>query len=129
MPITRRLFNFRTLAVLIFVLILAAVAYAYAAANVVPESGAGDGQGTISGYTVSNITYDFYTDGDPTDIDLVTFDIAPTAGAQAPNNVYIELNGTGTWIACSPVAGTTWDCAVTGVTVLSADNLRVVAAQ
>ena len=39
-----RVLKVRYLAVLLLVLIVAASAYAFAAANVVPESGAGDGQ-------------------------------------------------------------------------------------
>ena len=40
-----RVLKVRYLAVLLLVLIVAASAYAFAAANVVPESGAGDGTG------------------------------------------------------------------------------------
>ena len=42
-----KLFRSRILAISILILTLAVVAFGYAAANVVPESGAGDGTGTV----------------------------------------------------------------------------------
>lgn len=119
----------RYLAVLALVLIVAASAYAFAAANVVPESGAGDGNNTISGYTVTNVTYTLNATN-PVNIDSVKFNIAPTAGAQPPTTVKVKLvSSGGAWFNCSLVSGTQWSCAVSGVTALAADNLQVVAAQ
>lgn len=110
---------------LIFALILAAVTFAYAAANTVPGSGAGDGSGAISGYTVSNVHYVLSTT-DPSVIDQVTFSLA---GAPTPTTVKIQLVTGGSWYSCTESGGT-WTCNVGGaVTVLAADNLRVVAAQ
>lgn len=110
-------------------LLLAAVSYGFAAANVLPETGAGDGQQTISGYTITNVTYTLNTTT-PSNIDKVTFDIAPTAGASAPTTVKAKLvAASSTWFACSKTTGTTWSCNVTGVTATAADELRVVAAQ
>ncbi len=117
----------RYLAVLALVLIMAASAYAFAASNVVPESGAGDGNDTISGYTVTNVTYTL--NATPTSIDSVKFNIAPTAGALAPTTVKAKLVSSGSWFSCALVSGTQWSCTVTGVTALAADNLQVVAAQ
>ncbi len=118
----------RYLAVLALVLIMAASAYAFAAANIVPESGAGDGNGTISGYTVSSVSYTLNSTT-PSNIDSVKFNIAPTAGALAPATVKAKLVSSGSWFSCSLVSGTQWSCPVTGVTALAADNLQVVAAQ
>jgi hypothetical protein len=109
------------------ILILAAASYAFAAANVVPETGAGDGSGTISGYTVSNIHYNLNATN-PANIDSVEFTLAPTPGAGAPASVQVQLNGGGTWFSCSLAAGT-WTCNLSGVTALNATNLRVVAAE
>lgn len=111
---------------LIFALILAAVTFAYAAANTVPGSGAGDGSGAISGYTVSNVHYVLDTTN-PSVISQVTFTLA---GATTPTSVKIQLVSTGgSWYSCTESAGT-WTCNVGGaVTVLAADSLRVVAAQ
>jgi hypothetical protein len=118
----------RFIPAIMLVLILAAAAFAFAAANVVPETGAGDGSGTISGYTVSNIHYNLNA-GNPANIDSVQFTLAPTAGAQAPTSVRVQLNGAGSWYTCNLAAGT-WTCPLgAGFTVLSATNLRVVAAE
>lgn len=117
----------RFLPALMLVLILATAAFAFAAANVVPETGAGDGSGTISGYTVSNIHYNLNATN-PANIDSVEFTLAPTAGAGAPASVQVQLNGGGTWFSCSLAVGT-WTCNLSGVTALNATNLRVVAAE
>jgi len=117
----------RYLPIMALILILVASAFAFAAGNSVPESGAGDGQGTISGYTVTNI--DYTLNADPTLIDTVEFDIAPTAGANTPDVVTVQLNG-GAWFACAVAAGhATCDVSSGSITVLSANNLRVVAAE
>ena len=126
--IRTRLFTTRFALALVLVLIMAASAYAFAASNVVPESGAGDGNNTISGYTVTNVKYTFNTD--PTKIETVKFDIAPTAGALAPSFVQARLVNNGTWIPCTAGTSPNWSCAVAGaVTVLAADKLQVVAVQ
>ena len=121
-----RILSLRGLGTLILVLILAAAVYAFAAANTVPESGAGDGTGTISGYTISTIRYALNATT-PTNIDSVSFTITPAGGASAPTTVYVQLNGAGSWYSCT--LGANWSCALTGQTVLAASNLRVVAAQ
>ena len=75
-----RVFRTRNIAVVIIVLILAATAYAVAAANVVGETGAGQGSGTISGYTIANVTYTL-NGTDPEILDAVDFNVTATAGA------------------------------------------------
>ena len=117
----------RFLPALMLVLILAAAAYAFAAANVVPESGAGDGSATISGYTITNVHYTL-NGTNPANIASVQFDVAPTAGAGAAQSVSVQLDG-GTWSTCSLVSGNSWTCSLTGVTAAAAANLHVVAAQ
>lgn len=131
------MFNFRPshlryLALFMLVLILAASAYAFAAANTVPESGAGDGSDDISGYTITSVTYDTNTDGDPGTIDTVSFDLAPTAGAGPATEVFVKLESAAgsSWYPCAAGATLDWDCTVGGaVNTLDADELRVVAAQ
>ena len=126
--IRTRMFSTRLALALILVLILSASAYAFAAGNVVPESGAGDGEKAISGYTVTNVKYTF--NADPTKIETVKFDIAPTAGALAPSFVQARLVTGGTWISCTAGTSPNWSCPVAGaVTVLAADKLQVVAVQ
>ena len=49
-------------------------------------------------------------------------------GAAAPASVQVQVVSGGTWFPCSLTTGT-WTCPITGVTVLQADRLTVVAAQ
>ena len=125
-----QLFRIRYFTIFVLILVLASSAYAFAAANVVPTSGAGDGSNTISGYTVSNVTYALNATN-PANIDTVSFNMAPTAGAGPATTVKVQLVTGGAWYSCTtPGAARDWDCSVAGaVTALAADNLRVVAAQ
>ena len=110
-------------------LLLATAAYGFAAGNSLQETGAGDGQEDISGYTISNVTYTLNATN-PVNIDKVTFDVAPTAGANAPTDVRVKLvTGSRTWFTCGLDTGTTWDCTITGVTSNAVNELRVVAAE
>ena len=120
-------FYTRLLPVMMLLLILAAAAFAFADANVVSESGAGDGAGAISGYTVSAIKYNLNATN-PQTMDSVQFSLAPTAGAGAPTTVKVQLNAAGSWFVCTLAAGT-WTCNLSGASVATANNLRVVAAQ
>lgn len=116
----------RRLTVVAVFAIVAVAAFGFAAANVVPESGAGDGSGTISGYTVSAIQYNLNTTN-PANVDSVEFDLAPTAGAGAASEVSARVN-TGSWSTCTNTAGSHWSCTLTGVTASAATSLQVVAA-
>ena len=130
MSITR-IIKPRTLAIALVVLTIGSITYAFAAANVIPETGAGDGTGTISGYTVSNITYTLLS-SNPTKLEQVSMDIVATAGADAPTDVRITVDGGSTWVTCSGPSGNTWTCAFsTGSepSVSAVSNLQVVAAQ
>lgn len=119
------MFTSRTLKVsliVILVTIISATAYAFAAANTVPATKAGDGSGTISGYTVSNIAYNLNVT-DPSTIDSVDFTLSAAAVAAK-----IKLVAAGsTWITCTVVTGNDWTCDTTGTTVVSVDQLRVIA--
>ncbi|MFN0094662.1 MAG: hypothetical protein ACKVVT_07770 [Dehalococcoidia bacterium] len=104
-------------------------AFAFAAANVVPESGAGDGNDTISGYTITNVEYNL--ESNPVFIDSWEFDIAPTDGAAAARVVKAKVVGaTTTYVDCTVSSGhATCDAPTGTITVLSTDNLRVIAVQ
>ncbi len=119
------MFNSRTFKVLLavmIVMILAGAAYAFAAANTVPATKAGDGSGTISGYTVTNVVYNLNTT-DPSTMDSVNFDLSAAAVTAK-----IKLVAAGsTWYDCTLVSGNSWTCDTTGVTVVSIDQLRVIA--
>jgi hypothetical protein len=120
------MFNSHTLKVslvVVMVTIIASTAYAFAAANTVPATKAGDGLGTVSGYTVTNVVYTLNSTN-PSTLDSVAFD----AGAAAATVKVQLVATTGSWYACVLGTGTTWSCDTTGLTVSSIDQLRVVAA-
>jgi hypothetical protein len=116
----------RSIKVLVIVIVafaFASVATAYAAANIVPDSKAGDGAGAITGYTVSAIHY--VLNSTPTTIDSVTFTLssAPVAGS----TIRIKLTGS-TWYTCT-FAGTAVTCnngSTLGASVSTANSLQVV---
>jgi len=104
-------------------LIVATSAYAYTAANTVPNTKAGDGQGTISGYVVSSVKYTLDATN-PANIASVAFTLdAPATTVKAK-----LVSGSSTYQDCI-VAGTAVTCtfAPTQPTVLAANELRVIA--
>jgi hypothetical protein len=112
------------------VVTLAAVAlgggvFAYAASNTVPNTTAGAGSGTISGYTISNVAYGLNSTT-PTNLDSVTFTISPATAT----TVKAQLASAGTWYSCSNTAGSV-TCNTTSpqATVAAATQLTVVATQ
>ncbi len=123
----------RLVAIFGLALALGTLGFGYAASNSVGETGAGDGQGTISGYTVSNVVY---TQNDAGSITQVAFRVAPTSGASAATTAKVKLVSTATtYQDCSlaAVTGSTTakdaTCTITGVTASAADQLRVIATQ
>jgi len=125
-----KLFQIKTVAILFVGLIITASVYAFAAANTVVESGTGEGSEVISGYTVSNITYDTNDDGDPSTLDEVTFDLAATTGAGTPTEVFAQVDASSSsWFTCSAGTPPSWACTITSTLTLDADELTVVAAQ
>jgi hypothetical protein len=100
--------------------------YAFTAANTVPASKAGDGTGTVTGYTVSAIHYGLNATN-PANVDGVTFtlDSAPVAGS----TLRVQLAAAGSWYSCTN-AGTAVSCTTTSpqATVLGVTQLRVVVA-
>jgi hypothetical protein len=127
----RNMFHFtqaKSIVVILLILVAAAAIYGFAAANTVPDSGAGDGAGTISGYTISSITYTLNS-SNPRNIDAVEFDISSDGGLGDPATVKIELEGgSGTWYDCSIASGhATCDTTTPAQDVEGATSLRVVA--
>ena len=104
--------------------IVAPAAYAFTASNTVPNTNAGSGSGTISGYTVSNVAYTLNA-SNPQNVDQVAFTIAPTTGT-----VKAQLVSGGSWYACTNSAGSV-TCATTSpqATAAAVNQLTVVAAQ
>ncbi|HEX4745893.1 MAG TPA: hypothetical protein VFU99_03325 [Gaiellaceae bacterium] len=103
---------------------MAFAAYAFTASNTVPASSAGDGSGTISGYTITNVAYQLEA-ANPANIDSVTFTTSAAAGTVRAKVV----SGSTTYTSCSG-GPTNWTCDFsTNPTVVSADQLRVIAVQ
>lgn len=99
----------RNIILILLLLAGAAAAYSFAAANVVPETGAGEGSGTVSGYTITNVNYTLLS-SNPAKLQTVSFDVAATAGAGAASLVKISVDSGTTWIACIGPVGSTWTC-------------------
>ena len=112
--------------IIVVTLAMAGVANALAAANTVPATSAGDGNGTISGYTITNVHYNLNA-SDPSTIDSVTFTV--NSAIPAGGTVKIQLVSAGTWYTCTVSGGTNVTCTTTGASVSTATTLRVVAAQ
>ena len=113
----------RAVVVAVIALLLAVGVYAFAASNTVPVTEAGSGAGAISGYTVSSVAYGLNATT-PTNIDSVTFTIAPTAAG----TVKIQLASGGSWYSCTNTSGSV-SCSTTSpqATVAAATQLTVVA--
>lgn len=114
--------NFKVLFVLFVIVAISAAAYAFAASNTVPDTKAGDGSGTVSGYTVTGVVYTL-NGTDPSTLDSVSFDLGAAA-----TQVQAQLVASGSWYTCTLDTGTVWECDTTGLTVSTIDQLRVVAA-
>jgi hypothetical protein len=105
--------------------VLAAGTYAFTASNTVPATRAGDGSGTISGYTISNVEYTTQT-SDPSILNTYSFTLDAAARVVHAKTV----SGVTTYDTCTAGAGNSWTCtAASGTTVLSMDSLRVIAYQ
>jgi hypothetical protein len=106
---------------------LAVAAFGFAAGNNVDDSRAGDGQGTVSGYTVSNINYTLAS-SNPSLIDSVSFSLDAAAG-----DVYVAVfDGTNwtSWTQCTSAGGNNFSCDFNpNVAVAPVTALRVVAAE
>lgn len=103
---------------------MAFAAYAFTATNTVPASNAGDGSGAISGYTITNVQYQLEA-ANPANIDSVTFTTSASAGQVRAKVVASST----TYTSCSG-GPTSWTCDfATNPTVVSADQLRVIAVQ
>ena len=98
--------------------------FAFTASNTVPDTKAGDGTGTVSGYVVSSVHYALKA-SDPTKVDSVAFtlDSAPIAGS----TIRTKLDGA--WYSCTNVT-TAVTCNTTSgpATVLGTASLQVVVA-
>ena len=111
-------------------LILGVATYAFTATNVVPGSAAGQGSGSIVGYTISSVAYTLDLTS-PQQVTQVRFTL--NAAPASATSVRAQVN-TSSFGVCSLAASTsttsTWTCPLTGVSAAAASpTLRVVAAQ
>ena len=105
--------------------VLAGGTYAFTASNSVSASKAGDGNAAITGYTVNNITYT-RDPSDPTLLSSYTFDLSAAATDVNAKPVTSQA----VYDTCTNTTGNTWTCpATSGTTMLSLDNLRVIASE
>ena len=116
----------RVLLVTLLLFVLAGSTYAFAAANTVPSTLAGDGEGEITGYVVSDVTYST-TGSYITGVSLSLDKTAKTVQA-AIGTTYDPVDND--LVNCS-LSGVTWSCPFSGdyVTIEDAHGLRVVAFQ
>jgi hypothetical protein len=112
----------RSVLVVAFAAALALATYAFTASNTVPGTKAGQGEGTISGYTVSGVAYTLAAN--PSNIDSVAF----TLNSAATTVKAKLVQGSSTYTSCSVSGGTSVTCDFSpDVSVTSADELSVVA--
>jgi len=103
--------------------LVAPAAYAFTASNTVPGSNAGSGSGSISGYTVSNVSYTLAA-ANPSNVDKVTFTLDASASVVKAKVVA----ATATYTDCTVTGGTSVSCDFSpDVAVTSADQLSVIA--
>ena len=115
----------RTILIVVFAATLALATYAFTASNVVPGTKAGNGEGTISGYTVSGVAYTLSA-SNPANVDSVAF----TLSAAATTVKAKLVQGSPTYTSCAVSGGVNVTCDFSpDVSVVSADELSVVAAQ
>ncbi|MEY2460348.1 MAG: hypothetical protein QOG30_2178 [Acidimicrobiaceae bacterium] len=120
--------KFRGRAILGSVVVAGAIGvagFAFTASNTVPDTKAGDGTGTVSGYVVSSVHYGLNAT-DPSKADSVTFnlDSTPKVGST------IKTKVGGVWYGCTnTAAAVTCDTTVgTQATVQPITSLQVVVA-
>jgi hypothetical protein len=130
-----RVINRRTAVLGLLLVILATAGFGFAAGNTVAPSGAGDGTGVVSGFNITAVDY-VLDAANPGLIAEVKFNLAavdPTLTA-VPEQVQIQLiASTGAWYGCAADGGDTtvpadFTCTVGNVTVVAANQLRVIAA-
>jgi hypothetical protein len=102
-----------------------ASSFAFTASNTVPDATIGQGADTISGYTITSVSYAMNS-SNPANIDSVSFTISPASAS----TVKIQLASGGSWYSCTNTSGSV-SCATTSpqATAGAASSLDVVASQ
>jgi hypothetical protein len=113
---------------------IGSAAYGFTAANTVPNSNAGSGASTVSGYTITNIHYALNATT-PNNIDSTTFTVSPSIPNTGSGKVVVQASltsgGPNTYTCTTNVAGDTATCTTTSpqLTAATINGLTVVAAQ
>lgn len=114
--------------------VIAGGAYAFTAANTVPNSTAGAGAGTVSGYVVTGLHYALNATT-PTNIDSLTFTVSPVIPSTSTGKVIIQAalstGGPTNYTCTTDTTGATVTCATTTPQLTAAllTGVTVVAAQ
>lgn len=96
------LFTIRNLTMFVILLIVGSAAYGFAAANTFTDAGAaGEGQGVISGYIISDTSYRVNTT--TSTVEGVMFRIKPDSGNLPPKFVSAKLSAAAGYTTCSAV--------------------------
>jgi hypothetical protein len=107
--------------ILLLSIIVFSSTIAYASRNTLQKDYLGEGQGSVSGYTVSEIKYQL--DSDPAWVRSVTLKLDSQAA-----QVKVRLTSTTvTWFDCVPQGDNTWICMTDGTSLSSIDIFRVLA--
>ena len=115
--------NRRVLGAVVVAVVMATGAYAFTATNTVPNSSAGSGNGTISGYTISAVAYQLNATT-PSNIDTMTF----TLSANATTVKAKVVSGSTTYTNCSVAGGVNATCDFSpDIDITTADQLSVIA--
>ncbi len=114
--------------------ILGTGAYAFTASNTVPNTTAGSGVGTVSGFTITNIHYALNATT-PANIDSVTFTVSPVIPSTGSGKVIVQAaltsGGPSNYTCTSNTTGDIVTCATTSPQLLAdkLTSLTVIAAQ
>ena len=92
--------NFKVVLFMLAILVIGGSAFAFAAQNTIADSAGGYKASVVPGYAVTNIVYDLDAT-DPTTVDAITFDIAPTSGSAAAALVKVQTADGGSWTDCT----------------------------
>ena len=127
------------LAVIAAIAVFSVGGAAFTAANTVPTTSAGDGAGTVSGFTVTAIAY-VLNSTTPSDVDTITLTAtADNSNTTIPSSMFIRPDSTGSeYYTCTrsggvaPAHNLTCDVTPTNatsnvqLTVVSIDSLQVI---
>ena len=97
------------------------ISYAFASTNTGPSPVSGEGVNAISGYDVTNVSYQ--SGSDPSRIDSVSFTLSAAAHFVKIKLIASQSN----WYDCNPLSGYDWVCDTAGASLISTDQLTVVA--